>query len=248
MLMNLASPLPPRIDYGYFLDGLNDFLPTVRCLIGEHGSRRVCDVGGGANPLLSIEDLRAFDLDYTVLDISAEELEKAPPGYQRLCGDVCRLTVPPEQRFDLVFSRMVAEHVESAEQFHRAIHSLLVPGGIAVHLFPTLFTVPFLVNRILPETVSRQLLKCFSARDDHKEGKFPAYYNRCRGPSPGQFQFFADLDYEVLAYKAYFGHGYYRRIPVLRTLHSRLTQALVNHPLPALTSYACVVLRTRQPL
>lgn len=51
------------------------------------------------------------------------------------------------QSFDVVESQNVAEHVRDPEAMHHNIHAMLKPGGVAIHFFPTLFAVPFIVNR-----------------------------------------------------------------------------------------------------
>ena len=73
--------------------------------------------------------------------------------------------------------------------------------------------------------------------------KFPAFYRWCRGPTQHQLARFSRLRYRVLEYHAYFGHGYYNRIPFLGRMVDRVADLLVRHPLPALTSYACVMLQ-----
>ena len=44
-----------------------------RCcqLITASGARTVCEIGGGRSPLLSLDEVRALKLDYTILDVSA---------------------------------------------------------------------------------------------------------------------------------------------------------------------------------
>lgn len=74
-------------------------------------------------------------------------------------------------------------------------------------------------------------------------GKFPAFYRWCRGPTQNQFARFRRIGYEVLAYRGFFGHEYYNRLPGVRWIHERLTDVLVRHPVPALTTLACVILR-----
>ena len=60
----------------------------VQQLVQEHGARKICDVGGGANPVLPLQFVNDNQLDCTVLDISSAELEKAPNGYKKLVQDI----------------------------------------------------------------------------------------------------------------------------------------------------------------
>lgn len=233
----------PQISFGHsreFWDGYPAFLQN---LIIESGATEVCDIGGGANPMLDLGFLRAHRIGCTVLDIAEGELDKAPAEYAKIAADVASPAFDIRDRFDFAFSKMLAEHVRDAEQFHRNVHQMLDPGGIAFHFFPTLFAFPFFVNRILPESGSSGLLGIFSPRDKIKHAKFPAYYDWCRGPSQKMIRNYERIGFEVLQYRGFFGHEYYRRIPPLDALQKRFEDHLVQKPVPFFTTYACVVLK-----
>src|ERR1700735_1160038 len=206
--------------------------------------RDVCDVGGGPNPLLRETEVERFGLLYTLLDISDQQLAKAPAGYQTLLADI---TDPPkiaQPLFDLVFSQWVAEHVKSGRSFHEGVYGLLKPGGYAVHLFPTLFAIPFVANKILPEDLSYPLAKARVFRPGPKRdrrgnfGKFPAYYRWCFGPTRGQVRRLESVGFEIESYIAFFGHAYYSKLAPLARVEDRLASWLVNYPIPACTSSA----------
>jgi len=59
------------------------FVPLVRRLAREHEVRSICDLGGGANPVLALDDIEQLGLRYLVVDGSGEELAKAPGGSRR---------------------------------------------------------------------------------------------------------------------------------------------------------------------
>ena len=231
----------PSISYALSPEAWGSFEPRILQLIRAQGLRRIVEIGGGANPMIPIDQVRAMGLDYTLLDISETELAKAPAGYRTVCADIA--SASPDLghgSYDLAFSRMLAEHVRSGAQLHRNIHGLLRPGGHAMHFFPTMWALPFVVNRYLPERLSDGLVALLNpGRDRHRFGKFPAYYDWCRGPTRRQLQRFARLGYQVSAYDGYFGHSeYYRHIPPLKALHLRWSDFLSRHPHPALTSFA----------
>lgn len=224
------------------------YVDYVQDKILRSGAQRVLELGGGANPLLPMEFARRHGVEYTVLDISQAELAKAPAGYRKVCGDIGSPALELaglEGGYDLVFSKMLAEHVRNGEQMHRNVFRMLAPAGKAVHYFPTLFAPPFIVNRLFPERLADRLLQWLEPgreRDGNK-GKFPAYYSWCRGPTHRQLERFRGLGYDIEEYIGYFGHSvYYRKIPGVRTLHRRLSEWLATHPVPALTSSAYVVL------
>jgi SAM-dependent methyltransferase len=223
-----------------------DFEHLVRTLGSGARGRRVLDVGGGANPFLSLEFVREHGIDYTVLDISSEELGKAPGGYKTIVGDIAGSAALPG-KYDLIFSRMLAEHVVDGEAFHRNVYQLLATGGIAVHYFPTLYALPFLINRWFPERLGYWLLEVLQPglrKQEGRKAKFPAFYSWCRGPTASQIARLERLGYRVEQYLGFFGHGgYYRRFKPMFLLNQWLSKMLVDHPVAALTSFAVVVLR-----
>jgi 2-polyprenyl-3-methyl-5-hydroxy-6-metoxy-1,4-benzoquinol methylase len=218
---------------------------TVREWAIAHPGAKLLDVGAGANPLLDEAFVGRHNLDYAILDIDRRELDKAPPSFRRIQADISAADLRLHDAFDLVCSMDLAEHLADPETFHRNVLGLVRPGGRAVHLFPTFYSLPFVVNRVVPEGVVRSVLLRLQP-DRQQEGlhpKFPALYRWCRGPTRRQLRRFTRLGYEVERYVGYFGHGYYTAVPLLDRLEQRKARLLAEHPVPALTSYALVVLR-----
>ena len=233
-----------NITYGKSEDAWNGYNQFITGLIDTHNIKSICDIGGGANPFLDAEYINRKSINYSVLDISETEMAKAPEQYNKIHADITLPEIVIEKQFDLVFSKMLAEHVDNAEQFHKNVLTILNSGGMAVHFFPTLYAFPFLVNRLVPERLAEKLLRYFSPRDEYQTAKFPAYYQWCRGPVNSQVKKFTNLGYEIIEYKGFFGHPfYYNRIPFIRKLHEIKTAYLLKHPHPLLSSYAYVVLR-----
>jgi hypothetical protein len=205
----------------------------------------ILEVGSGANPTLSPDIVSELNIRYTANDISSEELDKADEVFGRWVCDLVRDDVPDKMRgrFDLVFSRMVNEHVADGQAYHARIFSLLKPGGVAAHCFSTLYALPFVANRLLPDALSASLLNLFRPRDLHKLGKFPAYYSWSRGPSREMISRLEALGYELMEYRGYYGHTYYVRVPLLHWLEGLKARLLVARPVPALCSYSMLVAR-----
>lgn len=82
-------------------------------LIQKHSSKDVLEVGSGANPTLSADLVSRLNIRYTANDVSIEELSKADSVYDRSVCDLSRDSIPERMHggFDLIFSRMVNEHV-----------------------------------------------------------------------------------------------------------------------------------------
>ena len=233
------------ITYRQTSDAWASFEPSLHQLIESRDVRRIVELGGGANPTLTLDFISRHSLDYAVLDISQTELDKAPHGYRKIRADICAADFSVEEKYDLAFSRMLAEHVPDGFRFHRNIRSLLADGGFAFHFFPTLFALPFVFNCLVPERWTDSLLqKLQSGRGrEGKQGKFPAYYRKCRGPLRSQIAFFEQVGFDVEQYVGFFGHpGYYRRVPPLRRAHLALSGHLTKHPNPLFTSFAQVTL------
>jgi SAM-dependent methyltransferase len=227
---------------------IGHYFPTlVRFLAEEQALRSVCDFGGGANPVLSLDVIEALGLRYLVVDASAEELAKTPVGYLTRQVDV---TAPDAdfdgERFDLVVSKFVAEHVEDPEAFHRGVWRALRPGGFAAHFFPTLPSPPFLANRLLKGRESRRLVSLLQpgAREEAGRGaKFRAHYRWCEGPRSRQYRRFAAMGFDVVEYVALVGHRYYERFPAAQWVADAVSRRAVRLRLPAVSTYAWVVLR-----
>lgn len=217
----------------------------VRSLASRPGVKRVLEIGGGANPTLPVDFAKSKGLEYVVLDISSEELAKSPDGYVKVQADITSPNLDIAGSYDLIISKNVAEHVRSARTFHGNVWRLLAEGGAAFHFFPTLYALPFVLNRLLPEWLSERVLLQLQPdrKREGKHAKFSPYYDWCRGPSPRQIRRFESLGYRVEEYIGFFGHGgYYGRIKPLKRIHERMSAALAKHPVPWLTSFAYVIL------
>lgn len=233
-----------NIWYGTSEAGWKGYENFLMEMIVQTNAKYVLDVGGGANPLLNNDFIQKNAIDYSILDISEAELQKAPEGYNKILADAASKHLCLNKQFDFVFSKVFLEHIKDPEQFHRNIYNLLSNNGISVHFFPTLYALPFVVNKLLPETISEILLDIFSPRDRHRHEKFPAYYHWCRGPIKTQCEQFRKIGFEVIEYAGFFGHSdYYKKLNYLRNVHEMKTAYLLKNPNPLFTSYAHVVLK-----
>jgi hypothetical protein len=215
-------------------------------VIDRYQCRNILEIGSGANPTLSPSIIADRGLRYVANDVDPDELTKADPVFDRWVGDIGQGTPAHlKSRFELVFSRMVNEHVADGRAYHSNIHELLAPGGLSAHCFSTLYSLPFVTNRLLPERVSDSILHLFDPRDRFKRAKFRAHYSWSRGPSRRMISKFEALGFEVVKYVGYFGHGYYWRWPMVHRLELRKARALVARPVPALCSFAMLIARKR---
>ena len=228
-----------EIKYGKTEEAYESYTEVLKQIIKTNGFTSILDVGGGAHPMFSLEYIISERLDYTVLDISQEELARAPHQYNKCLMDIAAANVSFERTFDFVFSRFMAEHVNDAAQLHANIYNALRPGGVAVHFFPTLYAIPFVVNWLLPNWMATQFLN----EERRAKGKFPAYYKWCVGPNPKSVRRFTELGYDVIEYSGFFGHGYYDSVPLLRKIHGWVREKVLKYRIGTFTSFAWIILR-----
>lgn len=234
-----------KIEYYSYDLAYQQYHSKLRQLAQRPDITRICDIGGGANPLLSTEEIYEYGLEYTVLDVSTKELSKAPKEYDKIQADIADPKLSIDTKYDLVCSQFLAEHISNAKVFHTNIFNLLKDKGHAFHYFPTLYNLPFFTNLVLPEDLSGSIL-LFSQPNRIKEGKhgkFPAYYDWCKGPTKENINNFQSLGYTIEEYTGFFGHGYYKRIGLLDRLESIKSKLLVKYPTPHLTQFAHILLR-----
>jgi len=240
---------PPLTTFGHFLDfpGWTRASSFLSSIIERESCTSVLEVGSGANPSLSPAEVDRRGLRYTTNDRLASELAKADPAYDTLLLDMATASPDelPRAAFDLVFSRMVNEHVVNGERYHRNIFHLLRPGGVTAHCFSTLYALPFVLNRLLPEQLTGRMLDVFNSRDRYQHDKFAAHYSWSRGPTKRMIKRLSGLGYEIVEYRGYFGHDYYSHplLSPLGALEEAKAEWLCEHPIPALTSYAVAILR-----
>ena len=218
----------------------------LQSLIAEHGLHSILELGSGKNPVLTSDYVRSQGLSYVASDVSAGELKGTDPAFARLVVNLCSDAVDPalDGKFDCIFSRMVAEHVDDGDRYHSNIYRLLKPGGISAQCFSTLWALPFTANYLLPEWLGDLALRTMdSSRNWKQNAKFRAHYSWSRGPSKKMCSRFEGLGFEVLRYDGYFGHPYYRHFPWLDRLEAMKSEWLVRHPVSSLCSYATIVLR-----
>jgi len=206
---------------------------------------RLLEIGGGRDPQLTPKEADKLGVDLTVNDIDARELSLAPKGFATACFDIAGDVDPSlHEKFDLVFSRMVFEHVKGAPHAWRNIAALLAPGGVALAYHPTLYSPPFVVNWLTPEAFSARLLRrFFPGRHDGDYPKFPARYEMCVAePSMVAPKLRACGFSEVLV-APFFGHGYLRSIPIAREIEGALHVLAERRDWRGLSSYAFTLVR-----
>jgi SAM-dependent methyltransferase len=226
---------------------VDNYTEVVRQVIVATGATSVLEIGGGRRPLFTREAIAALGVEYTVNDISQSELDLAPDYVSQARFDVgtadAAAIAPFRSRYDLVFSKWVFEHIRDNRQSYANVAALLRPGGYCLNFHPLLFTVPFLLNRAMPDAASRRLLQfMFPGRSDHGTPKFPAYYDRCAITGRSQ-QMIEQSGFAYVEFFPFFGHEYFKKFPGIRELGAAFHDLVERRDVRLLASLAYVMAR-----
>lgn len=211
----------------------------LKALVAGYPDAKVLELGAGRWPSFKLDEMPSSIHSYTVNDISADELALLPNGYEKACFDVSGDAAEFSDSYDVVFSRFLAEHVRDGVGMHRNVHRVLRPGGVAFHLIPTLYALPFVLNKLAPERLTTPLLKLLSPRRAISP-KFPAYYSACYGNPARISSMLKEIGYKKIEVRNFYGHFYYEKIPVLRSLHRRFSSIAASRHWHNLSSYAYI--------
>lgn len=189
----------------YRIDGNSDFKKNFAPKWLK-SNMRVIDIGGGKNPFIAVDKKTLLSIHVTGVDISAQELERAPAGGYDVtkCADISKIVGSGDA--DLCICQAVLEHVQDVKAAFVAIASFLKPGGIAIIFVPSRNAIFAQLNLMLPERVKRYLLFAIFPQTRLDQG-FPSYYNRC---TPAGFRSMAEhAGLEIQEAKCYYVSSYF---------------------------------------
>lgn len=227
----------------YFGAAYGGYLAQLQVLVRQYPKARILELGGGRWPGFPLSDMPDTIESYTVNDISQSELDVSPPEYDKACFDVTGDVSKFAGSYDVVFSRSLAEHVKDGEAMHRNVHSLLRPGGVAFHLIPTLYALPFVINKLTPETLSRKLLLALFPRRREASPKFPAHYSWCYGSPKKMTRLLKSVGFSDVSVRDFYGHEYYDPIPGLKQLGDAFAALAAKNDWGNLATYAYIIAR-----
>ena len=164
--------LPLRYSVGWYEPFEARLLPALSPGV------RILDVGSGRQPAL-LPARRPPACTYVGLDISRTQLEQASAGSydEVLEGDITLHERSLQNRFDLLVSWQVLEHVRPLEAALENMRLYLRPGGTMVSLLSGGRSVFALINRLVPHDVAKRLLRVLLRREP--ASVFPAHYDHC---------------------------------------------------------------------
>jgi len=224
-----------------------NFTNTVHALIETTQAKHVLEIGGGRTPTFAQQEVEALGIRYATSDILQSELDRAPDWADKFVFDIT--TTDPAAldahrgRYDLAFSKWVMEHVSDYRRAYANIHAVLAPGGVHIAFHPLRFAMPFLLNSMLPERLSRPLLiHFFPDRSDEGHPKFPAHYSGCHISASVREQI-REIGFRDVWQLPFYGHGYYKPFPVLRDIHGVATRALRDADVSLLAAFCYTIIR-----
>jgi SAM-dependent methyltransferase len=138
----------------------------------------ILDVGSGRRAALAA-DQRPPGCRYVGLDVSLAELEAAPTGVYDdiVVGDIATTMPGLADRFELVVSWQVLEHVRPLGVALENMRLYLRPGGLLVAQLSGRYALFAILGRMLPHRVSTWAMERLLKRDP--ETVFPAWYDDC---------------------------------------------------------------------
>ncbi len=196
----------------------------------------ILEIGGGAHPSLTNRD----NLSYTIVDPDKNELNKSPEDILKLNLSLEQLDT--EKQYDLILTKMVLEHIENPEAFHKKIYKTLKPNGKVIHFFACRNSIPSIANRLLPEFIGDSILRMIGNRNLKDSPKYPAYYRKTKGYCKSQINFFTELKFKIEKYDSFVGHKYFQKVPVLGILERFYSKLLVSLRLKSLSTVALITL------
>ena len=188
------------------LDGQTDYQENIVPAYLEKGML-IYDIGGGKRPYLNPGDKERLKAEVVGLDISAEELDKAPEGAydQKVCADIAGYT--GNGNANLILCQSLLEHVCDIEAAFNAFHSILKPGGLALVFVPSRNALFARLNLFIPQALKRTLLHTLYPKSKEIQG-FPAYYHKC---TPRDLKHIAAANnFSVLEEFYYYNSVYFR--------------------------------------
>ena len=199
----------------------------------------VLDIGSGRHPAIT-PDRRPLGVQYVGLDLSASELAAAGEGaYTEVVeADAAALRPELEDRFDLVVSWQVLEHVRDLESTITHIHRYVRPGGTFVALFSGAWAAFAVANRLIPNRAGSKIVDRIMHRTAANMPVFPAFYDRCYY-SPLRRMLASWTEFTITP--LFGGAGYFRVAPPIQRLYLEYENVIARRPVKNLATHYLVV-------
>lgn len=131
---------------------------------------RILEAGGIDRALLSKSD------KYTYIGLDIEERDTCYEVYDKFIVDSIENEL--DQKFDLIISKTLLEHVENNKNSYKAMYLGLNEGGEMIHYFPGKNHPFSVLTRIVGNKMQRLLIKILRPHAEAVTG-YKAYYDLC---------------------------------------------------------------------
>lgn len=223
----------------------HNYEAVLRDLLHIQNARRVMEIGAGRSPLFNRAEIALSGIDYVANDVDPTELARAPQSVSKACFDISTTDGDDirhlSNTMDLIFSKMVFEHISDTKQAYINIYDILSSGGVCLNFHPVLFSPPFVVNYLTPTATAEKILRKLSPKR-HREDqpKFPARYDRCY---ISQFwrSTLQSIGYRQVWQLPFWYHEYFKKIPGLRECDWALNKVAERANWTTLASYCFTI-------
>ena len=149
----------------------------IGCLLLSHPSvKRVVDCGAGKSWHFPGYYKHWYDIHLIGLDIDPKEMEENEDLDEAIICDVSDTIPISPELIDLIMVYSGVEHFHNTEYFLKNAYNALRPNGFLIAQFPGRYAPFAIINRMLPQKISRAWLKV-SMRNASLLG-FTAHYDR----------------------------------------------------------------------
>jgi SAM-dependent methyltransferase len=166
----------------YLPQAREDFFGTYETIVARVMNGRsgqvVVDVGGGKECPFAKYRRQELGTRIIAVDISEEEIRENRDVDEARVGNIMEDLPFANGEVDMIVSRSVLEHLTSLDAFIATSARVLKSGGAFIHLFPSRFAPFAVINRALPNWMSKKLLRFLHPQSVGING-FPAFYDRC---------------------------------------------------------------------
>ena len=147
-----------------------ELLKRINQSIEKEGASKVLEAGGIDRPLLS----KGNGYEYNGLDI--ESRDKCYEIYDNFV--VQSIEEPLSEKYDLIISITLLEHVPDNEASIASIYSSLSPGGKTHHYVPSKWHPYSIALRIVGPALQKKLIPILRPGVEDETG-YPAYFDHC---------------------------------------------------------------------
>lgn len=148
----------------------DELLRRITLSIEKEGASKILEAGGIDRPLLS----KGNGYEYNGLDI--ESRDKCYEIYDNFV--IQSIESPLAEKYDLIISITLLEHVPNNEASFSSIYSSLHPGGKTCHYVPSKWHPYSIALRIVGPVLQKRLIPILRPGAEDVTG-YPAFFNHC---------------------------------------------------------------------